>query len=346
MLMCFSGFSITLIVWMLWATTWPSADFALRCTGSFWSGFIATSRRSPPLLGAGPGGLGSQHAHTVHFPTHAGVLPVRVRRITPLLFLGGFVGASSSSCCSSFPVDTMVYCVNACLLWGGGFFARRAVDFSGGYVITERRCRGLLGAAIIGPVVADRENAFPSNLMLVAVGAGIIWLGWNGFNGVTRSTPGQRRGAVLNTNVAPRSAYHVLLMDMFFSKQRSRRSWPINGMLSDRRDHPSAGWVDVPERSAWPHLRHSGCSPGTTSPSPPFSKVDDALGVSTRTASRAHRVSGGLPGRPGDDEYASRERTTRAVTSPSTAGSTVIRSINCGQFWAVWIICWTATATR
>ena len=30
----------------------------------------------------------------------------------------------------------MVYCVNAALLWGGGFFAQKgAVDFSGGYVI-------------------------------------------------------------------------------------------------------------------------------------------------------------------------------------------------------------------
>jgi Amt family ammonium transporter len=31
---------------------------------------------------------------------------------------------------------TGVYCVNAALLWGGGFLAQKgAVDFSGGYVI-------------------------------------------------------------------------------------------------------------------------------------------------------------------------------------------------------------------
>src|SRR5580693_7537096 len=37
---------------------------------------------------------------------------------------------------------------------------------------------------VFGPrLKRDREKAIPNNLMFVALGAGILWLGWNGFNG-------------------------------------------------------------------------------------------------------------------------------------------------------------------
>ena len=43
---------------------------------------------------------------------------------------------------------------------------------------------GFVAAAVIGPrLQRDREIDAPNNLAMVAVGAGLLWLGWNGFNG-------------------------------------------------------------------------------------------------------------------------------------------------------------------
>ena len=60
-----------------------------------------------------------------------------------------------------------------------------ALDFSGGYVIhLAAGVSGFVAAAVVGPRLAkDRVGGRPSNLPLIAIGAGILWLGWNGFNG-------------------------------------------------------------------------------------------------------------------------------------------------------------------
>ena len=43
---------------------------------------------------------------------------------------------------------------------------------------------GFVAAWVIGPRLArDREIDAPNNLAMVALGAGLLWLGWNGFNG-------------------------------------------------------------------------------------------------------------------------------------------------------------------
>ncbi len=72
------------------------------------------------------------------------------------------------------------------MIWGGGYFAQQgALDFSGGYVIhLAAGVSGFVAAAVIGPrLQRDREVDAPNNLAMVAVGAGLLWMGWNGFNG-------------------------------------------------------------------------------------------------------------------------------------------------------------------
>ena len=81
---------------------------------------------------------------------------------------------------------TCVYTVGAFSLWGGGWLATMgAVDFSGGYVIhLAAGTSGFVAAAVIGPrLQADRDSSPPNNLLVALAGAGILWLGWNGFNG-------------------------------------------------------------------------------------------------------------------------------------------------------------------
>src|SRR5262244_3143884 len=106
--------------------------------------------------------------------------------ITPILFIGSVLGRIKFKVWLIFvPLwITFAYTVNAFLLWGGGFWAGKgALDFSGGYVIhLAAGVSGFVAAAVVGPRLRrDRERAIPNNLLFVAVGAGILWLGWNGF---------------------------------------------------------------------------------------------------------------------------------------------------------------------
>ena len=109
--------------------------------------------------------------------------------ITPILMLGSVLGPDSISkrgFRSSLIWTVLVYTVNSFLIWGGGYFAQHgALDFSGGYVIhLAAGVSGFVAAAVIGPrLQRDREIDAPNNLAMVAVGAGLLWLGWNGFNG-------------------------------------------------------------------------------------------------------------------------------------------------------------------
>ena len=78
------------------------------------------------------------------------------------------------------------YCVGAFSIWGGGFLYQLGVlDYSGGYVIhVSSGTAGFVGAYWIGPRnKRDREDFEPNNVLLALVGAGILWTGWNGFNG-------------------------------------------------------------------------------------------------------------------------------------------------------------------
>ena len=116
--------------------------------------------------------------------------------ITPILMLGSVLGRINFRAWIPFVVvwSSLVYTINAFLIWGGGYFAQHgALDFSGGYVIhLAAGVSGFVAAAVIGPrLQRDREIDAPNNLLMVATGAGLLWLGWNGFNG-GRSVPGER----------------------------------------------------------------------------------------------------------------------------------------------------------
>jgi ammonium transporter, Amt family len=133
--------------------------------------------------------------------------------------------------------STFVYSINAMLIWGGGYWAHEgAVDYSGGYVIhLAAGTSGFVAAWVIGPRLArDRARFIPHSLPLVSLGAGIIWLGWNGFNGGDPYfASADAATAVMNTNLATVSALLTwVLMDMFLSKSKKPTFLgAVNGMI-------------------------------------------------------------------------------------------------------------------
>ncbi len=108
--------------------------------------------------------------------------------ITPMLMLGSVLGRINLKAWVPFVLlwSSIVYTVDAFTIWGGGFFAQHgAIDFSGGYVIhMSAGVSGFVAAEVVGPrLQRDREIDAPNNVAMVAIGAGLLWMGWNGFNG-------------------------------------------------------------------------------------------------------------------------------------------------------------------
>jgi len=131
---------------------------------------------------------------------------------------------------------TLSYTVGAFSLWGGGFLQQKGViDYSGGYVIhVSSGTAGFVGAYWIGPRLdKDRFEHKPHNILLVLVGAGILWNGWNGFNGGDPYAASTDAGAaVLNTNIATAMSSLVWIMwDSLYYRKPSVLG-AVNGMIT------------------------------------------------------------------------------------------------------------------
>jgi ammonium transporter, Amt family len=106
-----------------------------------------------------------------------------------------------------------------------------------------------VAAWVIGPRLArDRARFIPHNLPLISIGAGIVWLGWNGFNGGDPYFASANAAtAVMNTNLATVAALMVwVFMDMFLSREKKPTFLgAVNGMIVGLVViTPGAGYVD------------------------------------------------------------------------------------------------------
>jgi Amt family ammonium transporter len=103
---------------------------------------------------------------------------------------------------------TLVYAPLAHMVWSsqGLLFAMGAIDFAGGTVVhINAGIAGLVGVLFAGPRVGHLKEAMPPHsLALTMVGAGLLWVGWFGFNaGSALEANGLAAVAMVNTFVAP-----------------------------------------------------------------------------------------------------------------------------------------------
>lgn len=146
--------------------------------------------------------------------------------ITLILLAGSLLGRMNIKAWMVFvPLWlTFSYTVGAFSLWGGGFlFQWGVMDYSGGYVIhVSSGVAGFTAAYWVGPrLTMDRETFPPNNVLLMLAGAGLLWMGWAGFNGGDPFAANIDSSiAVLNTNIC--AATSLLLWTtcdvLFFGK--------------------------------------------------------------------------------------------------------------------------------
>ena len=108
--------------------------------------------------------------------------------ITPALVIGAFAERMRFSAMLWFTIiwSILIYFPVCHWVWGGGWLADKGVlDFAGGLVVHITAGVG----AVVAALVMGTRNGFPNtplpphNLAMTVTGAGMLWVGWFGFNG-------------------------------------------------------------------------------------------------------------------------------------------------------------------
>jgi Amt family ammonium transporter len=194
-------FAITCLMTVLWALYLYSLAF-----GDDVSGLV--------------GGLGKAFMSGVSVDAISGTIPETVFSvfqltfaiITPALIVGAFAERMKFSAMLWFMVlwGTLVYAPVCHWVWGGGWLGGLGVlDFAGGTVVhINAGVAGLVAALVLGKRQGYPEHPMkPSNLVLSMVGAGMLWVGWFGFNaGSALAADGIAGMAMMVTQVATAAA--------------------------------------------------------------------------------------------------------------------------------------------
>jgi len=195
-------FAITCLVSILWLVGVYSLIFSdggdlQQLIGGFSKAFLPELTTSA-LVGDIP--------ETVYF-----MFQMTFAIITPALIVGAFAERMRFSAMLWFSGLwlCLVYLPVCHWMWGGGWLAQLgAMDFAGGIVIhVSAGVAALVSALVIGKRKGFPNTAMPPhNMTMVVTGAGMLWVGWFGFNAGSALTSDGRAGmAMLVTHIGAAS---------------------------------------------------------------------------------------------------------------------------------------------
>jgi len=192
--------------------------------------------------------------------------------ITTALVLGAFVERMRFSAVLWFALlwSVLVYAPIAHWVWEpGGWLAQMgALDFAGGSVVhVNAGIAGLVCAYALGPRKGYGREAFePYSLAFTMVGAGLLWVGWFGFNAGSAVAADGRAGlAMLVTHIAAAAG----AMSWMVGEWIVRRSPSLLGLCSGLvaglvAITPAAGFVTPPAALAIGAIAGLACYWGAT----------------------------------------------------------------------------------
>ncbi|MBK9374927.1 MAG: ammonium transporter [Holophagales bacterium] len=167
--------------------------------------------------------------------------------ITPALITGAFTNRVTFKAYMLFLTGwlTFVYFPFVHMVWGGGILAKLGVlDFAGGIVV-----HNIAGIAALASIlyVGKRkvEDRGPHSIPLVALGTGLLWFGWYGFNaGSEFRVDSVTAVAFLNTDLAGSfAAIAWLAMDWMTSKKPKFLGLLTGAVAGLATITPAAGYV-------------------------------------------------------------------------------------------------------
>lgn len=236
--MTFMAYCVGSVIWVMWGYTMAFGPDKGGMIGGF-DHFL--------LSGITPAGI------TGTIPTLVFVVfQMTFACITVALVLGSVVDRMKFSSWLIFLVlwITVVYAPVAHWVWGGGWMAKMgALDYAGGNVVhINAGIAGLVLALVLGKRVGyGSEAMFPSSVALTALGAGLLWFGWFGFNAGSRlAADGVAASAFLVTNsAAAAGGIAWMLIEWFHTKKPTLlgiASGVVAGLVAIT---PASGFVNL-----------------------------------------------------------------------------------------------------
>lgn len=197
--------ALAMLVWVIYG-------YSLAFAGPS-NGFISDLSKAF-LKGITPDSTAATFSDGVVIPEYVFVsFQMTFAAITVALVLGSVVERIKFSAVMVFAIVwlTIVYFPIAHMVWaaGGLFFEMGALDFAGGTVVhINAGVSALVACLILGKRTGyPKEPMPPHSLTLTAVGTGLLWVGWFGFNaGSALEANGSAALAMINTFVATASA--------------------------------------------------------------------------------------------------------------------------------------------
>ena len=132
--------------------------------------------------------------------------------ITPALIIGGFAERMKFSAVLLFSTIWLivVYSPITHWVWGGGWLGQMGLlDFAGGTVVhITAGVAALVAAIVLGPRKGFPQKPMPPhNMTMTITGAGMLWVGWFGFNGGSAlAANGDAAMAMLVTHISAATA--------------------------------------------------------------------------------------------------------------------------------------------
>ncbi|KFG91316.1 Ammonia channel protein precursor [Sphingobium herbicidovorans NBRC 16415] len=197
--------ALAMLIWVIYG-------YSLAFAGPS-NGFISDFSKAF-LAGITPDSTAATFTDGVVIPEYVFVaFQMTFAAITVALVLGSVVERIKFSAVMVFAIVwlTIVYFPIAHMVWaaGGLFFEMGALDFAGGTVVhINAGVSALVACIILGKRMGyPKEPMPPHSLTLTAVGTGLLWVGWFGFNaGSALEANGSAALAMINTFVATASA--------------------------------------------------------------------------------------------------------------------------------------------
>lgn len=169
--------------------------------------------------------------------------------ITPALITGAFAGRVTFKSYFIFLVawQILVYYPFAHMVWGGGLLAQWGVlDFAGGIVVHATAGFAALASVFYVGARNDKDST-PNSIPLVAIGTGLLWFGWYGFNaGSELAVDGVTVQAFANTQVAASFATVTWLIIEWSRSRKPKFIGLLTGAVAGLATiTPAAGFVPV-----------------------------------------------------------------------------------------------------
>jgi Amt family ammonium transporter len=171
--------------------------------------------------------------------------------ITPALITGAFADRVNFKSYLKFLVlwSLLVYVPFVHWVWGGGFLAQWGlVDFAGGIVVhLSAGMAALASVFVVGKrKLAPGEKVLPHNLAFVALGTGLLWFGWFGFNGGSAlAANGVAATAFVNTDIAASVGMIAWLFISWARESRPSMTGAMTGAVAGLATvTPAAGYVE------------------------------------------------------------------------------------------------------